>query len=331
MAFDWQLYEDFSWKIYSGLAAVVCLCVYAFRRWNAPTFYRGTASLTGKTVIVTGSNTGIGYESALNFARRGGRVILACRNRAKGEEAAAKIRQLTGNEQVVFRLLDNACQKSVREFAKVILREEARLDILVHNAGVSRCHSNEKTESGYDLQFGINHLNPFLLTQLLLPLLRKTAPSRVLVVSSVAHKMVQRLCYLNTKQAWEETIAYSTCKLCNILFAAELARRLKGTGVTAYSLHPGMVDTRILHPRSSRFHGRLLLLFCRNVLRPFCISLEASVQTTLYCALDPSVTQHSGRYFADCRLAKESKLARDEKIASQLWDLSCKLTGTENY
>ena len=133
--------------------------------------------------------------------------------------------------------------------------------------GVSRCHADEKTVSGYDLQFGINHLGPFLLTHLLLPLLKKSAPSRVLVVSSVAHKMVNSLCYLHTKQAWEETIAYSTCKLCNILFAAELARRLEGSGVTAYSLHPGMVDTRILHPRSSRIHGKIALFICRNILR----------------------------------------------------------------
>ncbi|XP_038058991.1 retinol dehydrogenase 12-like [Patiria miniata] len=331
MAFYWQLYEDVTWKVYVGLAAVVCLAVYSFRRWNTPAFYRGTATLNGKTVIVTGSNTGIGFESALNFARRGARVILACRNPSKGEEAAAKIRELTGNDQAVFRLLDNAKQESVRQFAEVILREESRLDILVHNAGVSRCHGDEKTESGYDLQFGINHLSPFLLTHLLLPLLEKSAPSRVLVVSSIAHKMVNTLCYLQSKQAWEETVAYATCKLSNILFAAELARQVEGRGVTAYSLHPGMVDTSILHPRSSRLHGELLLFFSRNILRPFCISLEAGAQTTLYCALEESITSYSGRYFANCKLAKPSKLAQDEKVASQLWDISCKATGIENY
>ncbi|XP_033627246.1 retinol dehydrogenase 12-like [Asterias rubens] len=330
MVLHWELYEDFTWKLYAGLIGACMLCFISFRRWNTPAFYRSNISMVGMTAIVTGSNSGIGKETALDFARRGARVILACRNPAKGEEAAKEIRELTDNDQVVFRLLDNASLESVRSFAETILKEESRLDVLVNNAGVSRCHANEKTATGYDLQFGINHLGPFLLTHLLLPLLKETGPSRIINVSSVAHTMVSSLCYLNTKQAFEETFAYATCKLCNILFASELGRRLQGTGVTAYSLHPGMADTRILHPRSSRLHGRFVLFFFRNILRPFTISIEAGAQTTIYCALDESVPYYSGRYFADCQLAEETELARDEKIASQLWDLSCKLTGVEN-
>uniref|UniRef100_A0A3Q3AWC8 Dehydrogenase/reductase (SDR family) member 13b.1 n=1 Tax=Kryptolebias marmoratus TaxID=37003 RepID=A0A3Q3AWC8_KRYMA len=200
--------------------------------------------LHGKTVIVTGSNTGIGKTTAIDLAKRGARVILACRSKQRGEAALQEIKRESGSNQVVFMQLDLGSLKSVRSFAETFLKSEPRLDILINNAGVLM---HGRTEDGFELMFGVNHLGHFLLTNLLLERLKECGPSRIVNVSSLAQNFgkIDFNC-LNSHKALRLGTSftqmfqiYSDSKLCNVLFTYELAKRLQGTNVTCYSLHPG--------------------------------------------------------------------------------------------
>lgn len=201
--------------------------------------------LDGKTVVITGGNTGIGYETALELACRGARVIIACRDMTKALNAASSIRKESKNENVLFRKLNLASCASIREFASKILKEESRLDILICNAGVMFTPYS-LTEDGFEMQFGTNHIGHFLLTNLLLDRLKECAPSRVVVVASLAHTAG----YLDFndmmwKKRYNSQLSYCRSKLANIMFARELAKRVAGSGVTVCSLHPGTVYTEI--------------------------------------------------------------------------------------
>uniref|UniRef100_A0A8C0GRA2 Dehydrogenase/reductase 13 n=1 Tax=Chelonoidis abingdonii TaxID=106734 RepID=A0A8C0GRA2_CHEAB len=199
---------------------------------------RAQSSLRGKTVVITGGNTGIGKMTALDLARRKARVILACRSRARGEAAVYDIRRESGNNEVLFMSLDLASLDSVRAFAETFLRSEPRLDILINNAG-----GNLITESdGFNLVFQVNHLGHFLLTHLLLERLKLSAPSRVVIVASSAHRS-GKIDFENLHKPVEGILqnfqAYCNSKLANILYARELANKLEGTDVTCYAVHPG--------------------------------------------------------------------------------------------
>ncbi|KAI8511302.1 hypothetical protein Bbelb_104020 [Branchiostoma belcheri] len=206
---------------------------------------RSEAKLDGKTVIITGSNTGIGKVTAKDMARRGARVIMACRDLTRAEAAASEIRQETGNENVVVEKLDLASLASVREFATKINEQEGQLDILINNAGIMFC-PQWKTADGFEMQFGTNHLGHFLLTNLLLDKIKASAPSRIVVVASLAHES-GRMNFddVNMTNNYSTSKAYSQSKLANILFARELARRLEGTKVIVNSLHPGIIETEL--------------------------------------------------------------------------------------
>ncbi|XP_059573230.1 dehydrogenase/reductase SDR family member 13 isoform X2 [Alligator mississippiensis] len=205
---------------------------------------RSRAALRGRTALVTGANAGIGRATALDLARRGARVVLACRSAERGQAAARSIRQDTGNSDVLFMSLDLASLDSVRAFAETFLRCEPRLDLLVLNAGIA---SGGRRSDGCNLVFQVNHLGHFLLTQLLLERLKHCAPSRVVVVASSAHRS-GRIDFERLGRPVEGVLqnfqAYCDSKLANILFARELAGRLEGTGVTCYALHPGAAAPR---------------------------------------------------------------------------------------
>ena len=201
--------------------------------------------MDGKTVIITGANTGIGKETALDLANRGARVIVACRDEKKATIAVDDIKKKTKNQNVIFKKLDLASLASVRQFSEEILQEEEHIDVLINNAGVMY-PPYTLTEDGFELQFGVNHLGHFLLTNLLLDRIKQSTPSRIVNVSSLAHSYG----YLDfddmmwTKE-YKRTPAYGRSKLANIMFTRELAKRLEGTGVTTYSLHPGSVNTEL--------------------------------------------------------------------------------------
>ena len=203
------------------------------------------ALLKGKVVIITGANTGIGLETAVDLAKRGARVILACRDDRRGETAALEVKERSKSDDVLFSKLDLASLKSVREFAERTLEEESRIDILVNNAGVM-IPPYSTTKDGFELQFGVNHLGHFLLTSLLLDRIKEAPAGRVVTVSSMGH-MAGRINFddLQSKKSYSKMGAYAQSKLANILFTQSLAKRLKGTSVTAYSLHPGSVLTEL--------------------------------------------------------------------------------------
>ena len=220
--------------------------LYLARRYAAGGACYSRAKLDGKTVIVTGANTGIGKDTAVDLARRGARVILACRSAEKGEEAVVEVRARSGNDKVVFRRLDLASLESVRQFASSILEEEPTIDILINNAGVMACPYS-KTEDGFEMQFGVNHLAHFLLTNLLLDRLKEAPTARIVNVSSDAYTYAKGINFddLNSEKSYSPLVAYSQSKLANILFTRSLAKRLAGTSVIANCLHPGVIRTEL--------------------------------------------------------------------------------------
>ncbi|XP_059187980.1 dehydrogenase/reductase SDR family member 13-like [Centropristis striata] len=282
--------------------------------------------LEGKTAIVTGSNTGIGKATALGLAKRGARVILACRNKDKAEAAAFDIRRETGNNQVVFMQLDLASFKSVRRFAETFLKTEPRLDILINNAGVL---GPGRTEDGFGMAFGVNHLGHFLLTNLLLERLQQCGSSRVVTVSGLLHRfgsidfplLASKKDLVSDQSTWHNFQAYCNSKLCNVLFTRELANRLEGSSVTCYSLHPGVISTELC--RSMSLWLQLLLM---PVAKLFFLDPEAGSHTTLYCALQEGIEPLSGRYFSNCALQQVGAKGRDDALARKLWEVSERLT-----
>ncbi|KAM3929998.1 retinol dehydrogenase 13 isoform 2-T2 [Leptodactylus fuscus] len=283
------------------------------------------AKIEGKTVIVTGANTGIGKETALELAKRGGRIIMACRDMGKCENAAKEIRGTTLNHNVYARHLDLASTKSIKEFAKHVLQEEEHIDVLINNAAVMRC-PQWKTEDGFEMQFGVNHLGHFLLTNLLLDRLKESGQSRIINVSSLAH-IVGEIDFedLNwEKKKYDTKGAYCQSKLANVLFTNELAKRLQGTGVTANSLHPGVADTEL-----GRHTGMHKSAFSSAVLAPifwFVVkSARQAAQSSVYLAVAEELQGTSGKYFNALKEKEPGKQALDEKTAQKLWEESARL------
>ncbi|XP_063063035.1 retinol dehydrogenase 12, like isoform X2 [Engraulis encrasicolus] len=277
------------------------------------------AKLDGKTVIITGSNTGIGKEAAIDLAKRGARIIMACRDMEKANAALKDVTEASGSQNIVVKKLDLSDTKSIREFAELINKEESQLNILINNAGVMVCPYG-KTADGFETQIGVNHIGPFLLTYLLLDLIKKSAPARIINVSSVAHKYGSiNLEDLNSEKAYSKSAAYSQSKLANVLFTRLLATKLKGTGVTAYSLHPGVVQTDLWRHLNKAEQAVMWMA------RPFTKTSVQGAQTTIYCAVEPELATESGGYYSDCAKATCSTLGSDDKMAQDLWDLTCKL------
>ncbi|XP_028989939.1 retinol dehydrogenase 13-like [Betta splendens] len=287
------------------------------------------ATIDGKTVVVTGANTGIGKETARELAKRGAWVIMGCRDMEKCEAAAKEIRGKTLNHHVCARHLDLASMKSIREFAERIKKEEQHVDILINNAGVMRCPA-WKTEDGFDMQFGVNHLGHFLLTNLLLDKLKESAPSRVINLASLAH-IVGKIDFedLNwEKKKFDTKQAYCQSKLANVLFTRELAKRLQGTGVTVNAVHPGVVATEL-----GRHTGLHQSPFSSSVLSPvFSILVknpELGAQPVVYLAVSEDMEGVTGQYYDVMTEKEPAPQALDEEAARRLWEVSSQLVGLE--
>ncbi|XP_062901234.1 retinol dehydrogenase 11-like [Mobula hypostoma] len=279
--------------------------------------------LTGKTAIVTGSNTGVGRYIAQDFARRNARVILACRSEERGRRAEREIRQRTGNGNVHLRILDTSCMKSVREFAERIQREERRLDILVNNAGASGLPT-AVTPEGLQLTFATNHLGHFLLTNLLLGLLKRSPSSRIVNVSSMNHRRGEvKLGQLRGEDLGLFDQLYNNSKLMNILFTLELSKQLRHTGVTVNAVHPGVVMTEAM-----RYYGLHFRIIFNLIGFFFFKSAEEGAVSSIYCALSKEMEDVSGKYIdSDCSLSLPSPTAQDAALARKLWEASATLTG----
>ncbi|KAG8122557.1 hypothetical protein E2320_018048 [Naja naja] len=313
-----------------GAGAALLLGVYTliYYKLGVATWCRNMVSLQGKTVLITGGNAGIGKATAVDLARRGARVILACRDKEKGESAVYDIRRESGNSEVILMILDLASLNSVRAFAQTFLALEPRLDILINNAGGGIADPPQglwKGKEGGNIEGGIvNHLAHFLLTHLLLDRLKRCAPSRIVILASSAHTSAKfDLATLNKPSKWMMKGAESYCnsKLANILHARELAKQLEGTNVTCYAVHPGVVNTEITrsHPWWTLWLVWIMKLFIRNC--------EAGAQTSIYCATEEGIERLSGRYFVDCRPKVPSPQACDDQLAKKLWELSERLLG----
>ncbi|XP_028931562.1 retinol dehydrogenase 12-like [Ornithorhynchus anatinus] len=301
---------------------VLLLAVPFVRKLFSNGVCRSTVRLHGKVAVITGANTGIGKETARDLARRGARVIIACRDVLKGESAAGEIRAETGNRQVLVRKLDLADTKSIRAFADRFLAEEKQLHILINNAGVMMCPYS-KTADGFEMHLGVNHLGHFLLTHLLLGRLKESAPARVVNVSSLAHIIGKiRFHDLQGEKYYNHGLAYCHSKLANILFTRELARRLQGTGVTTYSVHPGTVRSELIrHSLLMKLSWRLFSFFIRTP--------REGAQTSLHCALAEGLESLNGEHFSECSLAWVSTQGRNETTARRLWNVSCELLGIQ--
>lgn len=232
--------------LYLGAAATSVVFIWLLRRYFGGGVCYNKNRLDGKVVIITGANTGIGKETAVDLARRGAKVYMVCRSLERGRPALEHVKRVSGSSSVFLMKMDLGSKRSIKEFAENFLVREPQLHILINNAG--RMHTPEgKTEDGFETQMGTNHLGHFYLTHLLLECLKQCSPSRIINVSSLAHTHERlNLDDLNlTKAGYNTFVAYGNSKLANILHAMELSRRLRGTGVTAYSLHPGAVATEL--------------------------------------------------------------------------------------
>jgi len=297
--------------------------LYFLSRWFKGARCTSKVRLTDKTVIITGANTGIGKATAIDLAKRGAHVVMACRNKSRGEIALKEVQERSGSSKVALKLLDLASLNSIIEFSNSFLAEYPRLDILVNNAGLNRT-GGKKTEDGFEMLMGVHHLGHFALTNLLLQRMTESEPgSRIINVSSIMHRLHQGCSQFNFENMDSniESTAYGQSKLANILFTKELHRKLSmhGAAVSTYSLHPGFVASDIF--RNFFFEKAVLLMASF-----FGKSVEQGAQTSIYCAVEEGIEQLSGSYFSDCAVTKSSAVSCNEGVASKLWEVSERMT-----
>uniref|UniRef100_A0A1B0BJB4 Retinol dehydrogenase 14 n=1 Tax=Glossina palpalis gambiensis TaxID=67801 RepID=A0A1B0BJB4_9MUSC len=277
--------------------------------------------MEGKTVIITGANSGIGKETARDLAKRGAKIIMACRNLETANAVRDEIIKESGNDNVVVRKLDLGSQKSIREFAAEILRNEQKIDVLIHNAGMALAFRGQTSEDGIELTMATNHYGPFLLTHLLISLIRKSAPARIVIVASELYRLASvNLDKLNPIGTFPAAYLYYVSKFANIYFARELAKRLENTGITVNFLHPGMIDSGIW--RNVPFPLNLPMM---AITKGFFKKPKAGAQTIIYLATSDEVVNVTGKYFMDCKEATLSATAMDEEKAKNLWEESVKI------
>ncbi|THD18887.1 Retinol dehydrogenase 11 [Fasciola hepatica] len=301
--------------------------------------------LDGKKAIVTGANTGIGFHTAGEMARRGAVVIMACRNKDSAEAAKSKLLNLYGEsnadwmktnvadpcvvgslkpiqtDQLIIENLDLASLESIRQFAAKVTQEHPKIDFLINNAGLM-LDKYSVTKDGFEQTVGVNHLGHFLLTELLLPAIKAAAPSRIIILSSMVHYYAQlyKPDLQMTAENYSQVSAYSSSKLANAMHAAEMGKRLQGTNVIAVSVHPGVVQTELQRDFKSISIRLMYALY-----KPFSITAWDGAQTTLYTALVDNPT--SGGYYSNCALKEPNQLVNNERERQWFWEKSCELVG----
>jgi NAD(P)-dependent dehydrogenase (short-subunit alcohol dehydrogenase family) len=277
--------------------------------------------MVGRTCVVTGATSGIGEETARGLARLGATVVLAVRDPRKGEAVREEIVRDTANPRVDVMRVDLSSQASIRDFAAAFKAKSPHLHVLVNNAGIYTSRRT-LTPEGFESTFAINHLGSFLLTNLLLDLLRSSAPARIVNVSSGAHA-AGHIDFedLQREKRFRGWGAYSQSKLANVLFTNELARRLEGTGVTVNAVHPGVVRTHFAS------NGGLGLRIGFILMAPFMRSPAKGAETSIFVASSPELEGVTGKYFVNRAPAQSSPASHDEGVSRRLWDVSARLTG----
>jgi NAD(P)-dependent dehydrogenase (short-subunit alcohol dehydrogenase family) len=279
-------------------------------------------SMKNKICLVTGATSGIGFQTAKDLARLGMQVVVVGRNTEKSKSAVAQIHEQTGNAQVEFMLADLSSQKQIRALAGEFKKRYARLDVLVNNAGIVEMSRKESVD-GIEMTLAVNHLAYFLLTDLLLDMLRASAPSRIVNVASALHAQGKiNFEDLQNKQSYNPLVVYNRSKLKNILFTYELARRLEGTGVTANTLHPGGVRTNLVARNGGFFKWVVQPLF--NLMAT---SVEEGARTVVYLASSAEVEDVTGKYFGKCKEWKSSPASYDGQAQKRLWKMSEEMVG----
>ncbi len=272
--------------------------------------------LKGKVILITGANTGIGRVTAEKLAQGGARLILACRSKEKTQPVVDAIKAAGGDAEFVP--LDLADLDSVRAAADIVLQKDEPLHVLINNAGLAGLRG--QTKQGFELIFGTNHLGHFLLTELLLPRLRKSAPARIVNVSSGSHYQAKGIDFGALKERTKTVTSmaeYEVSKLANVLFTKELARGRAGAGVTSYALHPGMVASDA---------WREIPWPVRPIMKLFMITNEQGAETTLHCAASDEAGKEDGLFYDKKKPREPNKLAHDEALAKELWDKSVEWT-----
>ena len=275
-------------------------------------------NLQNKVVMVTGATNGIGYEAAKVLAGMGATIIGVGRNPQKCADAAAQITRLTSNSKVEFLIADLSVQAQVRQLAKTFKQKYDRLDVLLNNAGAFFARREESTD-GIEMTWALNHLNYFLLTDLLLDVLKANAPARIVNVSSDAHTGAKGINFADVefKHGYSSWGAYGHSKLANVMFTYELARRLEGARVTANVLHPGFVATGFGHNNGS------LMRVGMNVVQKIAAKKpEQGAATSIYLASSPEVEGVTGKYFSDNKETQSSTVSYDVDAQKRLWQLS---------
>lgn len=275
----------------------------------------------GKTALVTGATSGIGLEASVELARRGARVLMVGRDRARTEAAVARVAARSGAKDIHSFLCDFSAQAEIRELAEMVLARGEPLHVLVNNAGGVH-KTRQLTVDGIEATFATNHLGYFLLTSLLRDLLVKSAPARVVTVASIGHRQgTLDFDDLGFERGYGVMKAYARSKLANVLFAAELSRRLP-SDVTSNSLHPGSVATNIWSGAPLWAKPVIAVFF-----RPFFITAEEGARIMVTLAADPALEGVTGRYYEGGKAVAPAPLARDEELAKRLWDVSAHLVG----
>ncbi len=282
--------------------------------------------MQGSICLITGATSGIGRATAFELARRGATVVVVGRNREKSARTIERIIRNTGNQSVDYLLADLASQKEIHILAQQFQSKYSRLDVLVNNAGTI-AWTRQLSPDGIELTFALNHLSYFLLTNLLLDVLKSGAPSRIINVSSAAHMGAEiDLEDIQNPRRYRGLQAYGQSKLANLMFTYELARRLQGTGVTVNACHPGLVATNL--PANSKMPlGWLSRPILRSILAVAGRSATQGSKTVVYLATAHDVTGVTGRYFVDEVDTPSSPASYDTNMASGLWELSSQLTG----
>ncbi len=275
--------------------------------------------MDGKTVVLTGANTGIGKQTTCELAKRGARVVMACRDVTRGEAARAEILATTeGRGELEVRQVDLSSLESVRSFAEKANADLARIDVLINNAGIFP-QKAWKTVDGFEAQFGVNYLGPFLLTILLLDKLKASAPSRIVHLTSMLHtKGTLDFESFRGEKPYKASVAYNQSKLANLVFSNELSRRLEGTGVTSNAVHPGAIATDIT---------REMPWIARKIVGFLFKDVAVGAKGPVLVATDPTLADTSGHYWKETTETAPSEEALDPAVASRLWEESARFCG----
>ncbi|CRK91451.1 CLUMA_CG005120, isoform A [Clunio marinus] len=278
--------------------------------------FQSDETMTGKTVLITGGNSGLGLETVRDLARRGARIIMASRKIDVGMKVRDEIIEETGNKNIIVRKLDLSSFQSVRDFSSEILKTEKKIDVLIHNSGCASTSKKRKSVDGLEMTMATNHYGPFLLTHLLIDLLKESTPCRILIVSSAYYKIARvDLNNLNPLDTFPFYLYYVT-KTANIMFGLELAKRLKNSNITVNFINPGMCSTAIF--KKVPFPLNLLVKYSFK-------NAKEGAQTTIMCSVSKLLQNKSGKYFSDCRETSLMNFVKDDVKNKKFWEESIKI------